>query len=172
MNLLVTGAPGVGKTTVVRKVSEQLARDGWRVGGIITAELRKEGRRVGFQIGPVDGPARTMAHESFISRHRVGRYGVDVEVIDYVVDTTLRGLEADVVIIDEIGAMECLSRRFATVVTGLLDGPIPVVATVALQGSGLIDDVKHRADCELVVVSPDNRERSPAHIVERLGSRR
>jgi nucleoside-triphosphatase len=46
--LLLTGRPGVGKTTVIKKVAEAL---GDRAGGFYTEEIRgAEGRRRGFQL--------------------------------------------------------------------------------------------------------------------------
>ena len=45
--LLLTGVPGVGKTTVIRKVADALAAR--RVRGFLTREMRSRGRRVGFR---------------------------------------------------------------------------------------------------------------------------
>jgi len=48
--LLVTGAPGIGKTTVVTKTIEMLKAEGLSVGGIISREIRDGKSRVGFEI--------------------------------------------------------------------------------------------------------------------------
>jgi nucleoside-triphosphatase len=56
-------------------------------------------------------------------------------------------------IVDEIGKMECLSREFVDKITRLLNGPSTVVATIALKGAGFIRQVKERADCRLVTVT-------------------
>ena len=169
MNLLVTGPAGVGKTTAMQRLVERLRADGRRLAGVLSDEVRKVGRRVGFRIGALGGEPRIMAHESFVSPKRVGPYGVDVEIINYVVDTTLRIVDYDVIIIDEIGKMECFSQRFVTAVETLLSRPIPVVATGALSGSGFFDEVKKRSDCELVHIALDNRDHLPAALADRLG---
>jgi len=48
--LLLTGAPGVGKTTLVRRAAEGLS--GLRVAGFTTEEIRDGGRRRGFRVAP------------------------------------------------------------------------------------------------------------------------
>ncbi|MBU4398537.1 MAG: nucleoside-triphosphatase, partial [Planctomycetes bacterium] len=45
-NLLLTGPPGCGKTTVVRRVIERLCDH--RLAGFYTKEIRQQGSRVGF----------------------------------------------------------------------------------------------------------------------------
>jgi len=170
MNLLLTGRPGIGKTTVLRKLSELLVADGRLVTGVLTGELVQGGRRVGFRLCPIGGgEAKTMAHESFISLQRVGRYGVDVEIVSYLADTALRDVPADVVLIDEIGPMECFSKRFVAAAQRWLDSPTPVIASVALSGPGFVEAVKARADCELVEVSEGNRDEAPARLRALLG---
>jgi nucleoside-triphosphatase len=49
-NVLVTGRPGVGKTTAVTRAVEELKKHGLRVGGFISREERKEGVRTGFVV--------------------------------------------------------------------------------------------------------------------------
>ena len=53
--LLLTGRPGVGKTTVIRKVVEAVHQE--RLGGFYTEEVREHGRRRGFRAVTFDGKA-------------------------------------------------------------------------------------------------------------------
>jgi nucleoside-triphosphatase len=46
----------------------------------------------------------------------------------------------------------------------LLDGPVPLVATVALKGSGLIEEAKGRSGVRLVEVTAANRDGLPAEL--------
>lgn len=157
-NLLLTGLPGVGKTTVIQKVAQSFEGRG-QVAGFITEEIRRRGQRVGFALLPIGGSRSIMAHRDLVSAHRVGRYGVDVEQVSYVADVALsaRG-EIELFFVDEIGKMECFSRRFIRAMQRLLDDPRPLVATVALRGSGFIDEVKRRDDVEIWEVTRDNRQ--------------
>jgi nucleoside-triphosphatase len=133
-NLLLTGPPGCGKTTVVVRLIGRLA--GLRLGGFYTQELRERGRRVGFEAVGLSGGRAVLAHVRSRSRRRVGRYGVDPERFQPLVEAELgrREDEADVYLIDEIGKMELLCPAFVGAVPRLLDAPVPVVATVALKG--------------------------------------
>jgi Cdc6-like AAA superfamily ATPase len=73
LNLLVTGRPGVGKTTLLESVSAQL-RGSLRLAGFTTAEVRDpSGHRTGFRILTVEGKEAELARVGFRSSIRVGR---------------------------------------------------------------------------------------------------
>ena len=78
---LLTGRPGVGKTTVVREIAERL---GAKAGGFYTEEIRAQGRRTGFRLVALDGPTGILAGVNVSSRYRVGRYRVCVEDLESV----------------------------------------------------------------------------------------
>ena len=169
--LLLTGRPGSGKTTVLRRVAEQL-RD-WHVEGFYTEEIRENGTRQGFRAVTLDGDEAVIARADRAGKPRIGKYAVDVPAIDEIVESTLRtGAQAEAVLIDEIGKMECLSGSFLDAVTRLLDQPVPIVATVARQGRGLISAVKERSDARIVEVTSEHRDELPARIVAWLEARR
>jgi nucleoside-triphosphatase len=157
----------VGKTSVLAGVARQLGSR--RLGGFLTEEVRPDRQRVGFVLVPFRGQRRTMAHRDFSSRHRVGRYGVDVAMIDEIAQVALGPrADAELFLVDEIGKMECFSRAFVEAVACLLDDPRPLVATVALRGPGFITEVKQRDDVELWQVTTENRQRMPDEIVSWL----
>ena len=169
-HLLLTGVPGVGKTTLIRRVAEGLA--GKRLGGFYTGEIREAGVRQGFRLVTFRGDESVIAHVDFSHRYSVGKYGVDVATIDRLAESTL-GLAGgiDLYIVDEIGRMECLSPRFSARIRALLDSDIPVLATVAKQGGGLIEEVKRRPDCALREVTRSNRDTLLADILAWLRER-
>ena len=69
-------------------------------------------------------------HVEIESRHRVGRYGVDVDALDEIAERALALDDtADVYLVDEIGKMECFSGSFRSAMRMLLDSGRPVVAT-------------------------------------------
>lgn len=162
--LLLTGRPGVGKTTVIRSVAEGLA--GHRLGGFYTEEIRAGRARQGFRLVTFDGRRAVMAHVDRGGKPRVGRYGVDVSVIDGMAADALAVSDAvDAYLVDEIGKMECLSSGFVAAVRALLDSDRPVVATIGERGGGLIAEVKRRADVELWQITPGNRDAMPARVL-------
>jgi nucleoside-triphosphatase len=168
--LLITGRPGVGKTTVIRKVAAALR--GRRLAGFYTEEVRAGGARRGFRLATFRGGERLMADVALRGPHRVGRYGVDVGAVDEVAGAELALREGSIYLVDEIGKMECLSPAFVAGMRRLLDSAATVVATVAERGSGFIAEVKRREDVELWEVTHASRDQLPGRIVEWLGRRR
>ncbi|HWR92353.1 MAG TPA: nucleoside-triphosphatase, partial [Desulfobacterales bacterium] len=62
------------------------------------------------------------------------------------------------IMIDEIGKMECLSRRFQGMVKQLLDSERMIIATIAQYGGGLIAEIKSRKDVQIYALTPQNRD--------------
>ena len=167
-HILLTGPPGCGKTTVVQRVIQRLA--GLRLAGFYTREMRESGRRVGFQAVGLHGGTAPLAHVESHSRTRLGKYGVEVDEFEGLVTTEL-GVSAeniDLFVIDEIGKMECFSQMFVDHVERLLRGDVPLFATVARKGSGLIRKAKCWPNVELITVTLSNREQLPVDLAQRF----
>jgi nucleoside-triphosphatase len=161
--LVLTGAPGSGKSTAIRRLGQLLGKP---PGGFYTEEIRKAGERRGFRLVAFDGRKALIAHVDFPKTHRVGKYGVDVAAIDEASDNALvprRGV--DIYLVDEIGKMECLSERFVARMRDLLDSGRTVIATVALRGEGFIAEVKRREDCELWTLTRADRDAVPERVL-------
>jgi nucleoside-triphosphatase len=163
--ILLTGRPGVGKTTVIRRLAELLS--GRAIAGFYTDEIRVAGQRQGFRVTTFSGATDILAHTKTRSPHRVGRYGVDVAAFERIVLPEL-ARAAEVLLVDEIGKMECFSASFVRAIRAILDGPTPIVATVALSGSGLIAEVKRRPEVELLELTAQNRDELPGQLAERV----
>lgn len=155
--LLLTGTPGIGKTTLIRRVAAQLT--GYRLGGFYTEEIREAGQRQGFRLVTFNGEAVVMAHVDFDYRYHISKYGVDINVIDHFSKSALALVDdVDIYLIDEIGKMECFSSVFVTKVTTLLNSDKPIVATVSEKGTGLIQAAKHWSGSELWELTKANRD--------------
>jgi nucleoside-triphosphatase len=159
VHILITGLPGTGKTTLIKKVAARLPD----AVGFYTEEIRERGVRKGFRLvslgpGILSGKESVLSHVDMKSPHRVGKYRVDVEGFEKFLDRIpLEG--ASTVVIDEIGRMECLSAVFRTMITELLRAPEKtVVATVALKGTPFIEGLKKTPGARIFEVTKKNRD--------------
>lgn len=133
VNILLTGPPGSGKTRLIQNVVDDLKNLGAVVGGLLTPEIRTAGERTGFHILDIQtGEKELMADVGFSSDVRVGRYGVNVNVIrDVAVNAIVRAMsKCDIIVIDEIGKMELYSKEFQETVEEALSSPKPLLGTV------------------------------------------
>lgn len=64
-NLLLTGPPGCGKTTLIRRIVGRL--ENRRLAGFFTQEIRQHGQRVGFE---AVGLHRQVIHRPLGQNHR------------------------------------------------------------------------------------------------------
>ena len=165
--VLLTGHPGVGKTTAIRKIASDLGD--LHVGGFYTEEIRDSGRRQGFSVVAFDGSRDVFAHVDFPKQYKVGRYGVDIEKLEAIAIPTLAlELSRMIYLVDEIGKMECFSKQFITAMKRLLESDRIVIATIARRGGGFIAEVTQRDDAVLREVTRENRDELPRRIAQWL----
>ena len=156
-NILLTGLPGVGKTTLIRRLSEELKN--LHPAGFYTEEIREEGFRKGFELISLDGKRGLLSHVEIKSPYRVGKYRVDVKGFEGFLDSiAFFAPETKLIIIDEIGKMECLSLEFKRLIKEVLDSEKMVIATIAFKGSGFIEEIKKRNDVRLFEITEKNRD--------------
>jgi nucleoside-triphosphatase len=167
--LLLTGRPGIGKTTVVRAVAESL---GDRAGGFYTEEIRGPGGRTGFRLVTLDGKDAVMAHVDLKGkgRPRVSRYGVDVGTVERVGVSALRRAmqERRIVVVDEIGKMELFCGPFKDVVLQAVGGPCTVIATVMAKPNPWVDALEAQPGVEVWEVTAKNRDKMAEKVIQWL----
>lgn len=164
---LITGTPGVGKTTLVQKIIGRMRSV--NMAGFCTAEIRCAGSRMGFELQGLNGARRVLAHVEIDSRHRVGRYGVDTNGFEaFLKELDLLNPEVELIVIDEIGKMELFSNRFRVLVRDALNADKQLLASIPLKGNEFIQEIKQRLDIKLFEVTHASRNRLPEEIVEGL----
>jgi len=167
-NLLITGLPGVGKSTLIKKLSEALTP--LHPTGFYTSEIREEGLRKGFELISLEGSRGLLSHIDTQSPHRVGKYSVDVKGFeDFLEAIPFFNPSIHLIIIDEIGKMECFSEKFEKLLGKILDSQKLVIATIALKGSGLIAETKGREDIKIFEVTKKNRDSLFLEILKEMG---
>lgn len=170
--LLLTGDPGVGKTTVLLKIVEALKARGYKVGGMVSREVRSRGRRIGFEILDLaGGGSGWLAHVGQKTGPQVGKYRVNLKDLDTIgAGSIIKAVEnSDVVVVDEIGPMELFSEGFKDAVKRAVDSGKLVVGVIHWKARhSLIDDVRARKDAEVFMVTYENRENLDKAIIERV----
>ncbi len=178
VKIVLTGRPGSGKSTVLRKIVDMLRKRGYVVGGILCPDERgPDGRRVGFRI--IDIMHNNMGWLASVNQPegpRIGKYRVNVRDALKVGVTALHNSlrEADIVVIDEVGPMELLVRDLRKAIMKALSSSKHVIAIVhhRLRDSEikqiLVDKGYH-----VYKVTPENRNSLPSiilkHVEEEIG---
>lgn len=167
MKLLLTGAPGIGKTTIIMKVLEGLQVEG---GGFYTKELRQGRRRMGFVVRDLSGREAVLAHVELTKGPRVGKYRVDVRSFEEVAIPALEEAlrEKDLVVIDEIGKMELFSERFRQLVQEALRGPKDVLGVIHKGNDPFSRSLREIPGMQIWEVTLANRDHLPQKIAEGL----
>jgi len=167
----LTGDPGCGKTTALRRVVERLAAGGVPMRGFFTEEVREAGRRRGFRGVTLDGQTFTLADRSEPGPPTVGPYGVTLAGLETIGLAALTP-EADtrLIVLDEVGKMECFSEAFRRRVEELLAGSTPVLATVAVHGVGFVKRVRHDPRVTLIRMRREGRDAVVGDLLRRLAA--
>jgi len=168
LKTFITGQPGVGKTTCIRRVVEALSSRGIKVGGLVTQEMRGASGRTGFRVQDLlTGEVGILAAIGQPGP-RVGKYGVNVPELERIGVAAIEQASslAQMIVIDEIGPMELCSEKFAPAVRRALLSPKPVLGAVHRSARDpLIDYIRSRTDIRVITIVPPNRDLIAAQLV-------
>ncbi|XP_012286912.1 cancer-related nucleoside-triphosphatase homolog [Orussus abietinus] len=183
-HVLLTGKPGIGKSTICKKVASMLNSKNYKVEGFYTEEVRRTGQgRVGFDVVPISdadnrSPLARVTHvlqPHQYTSHRIGNYNVFVDDFERVA-LPLLDSNSDVLVIDEIGKMEMFSMKFYEAVSNIFlkeDSKkicvlacIPITNNVSPRFLTLLRELRGHGACKLFEVSYENRDQLPQEIVE------
>ncbi len=170
--IFVTGRPGIGKTSVLLRATNDLKSRGYEVGGMISREVREGGVRVGFEI--VDfctGKLGWLAHINQSTGPKIGKYRVNMSDLNSVGTSSILSAIAndDIIVIDEIGPMELFSQTFREAVVQAVESKKPLLGTIHHRlRDPVVDTIRTREDAEILKVTHDNRETLHKNIVEKV----
>jgi nucleoside-triphosphatase len=166
IRILLTGPPGCGKSTVVQKVVLHFPG---QAAGFYTREVKEGGVRAGFEIVTLDGETALLSHVELPGPFRVGKYGVSLGGLHRVALPAIAPqLGIDLIVVDEVGKMECFSEQFMAALERLWAAPVDLLITVAAKGGGYIQALKAKPDKILLPVTRANRDRLPQDILRLL----
>lgn len=166
-NILLTGVPSSGKTTVIKGIIKNLNHP---ANGFYTEEERVDGKRVGFLMKTLDGRSGYLAHQNIESDFHIRRYGISIENIESIAIPSITPVENNIIILDEIGKMECFSPAFKQATTSALDASNLVIGTITLGGDDFIQEIKKRQDMEISEVTVENRDLLPGIMLTKIST--
>jgi nucleoside-triphosphatase len=153
-NILITGPPRCGKSTLIEKVVSTIDQPAI---GFFTREIREKERRAGFSINTLDGREGILAHHDIRGQFRVGKYGVNIKDIEAIaVPAMIPATREEIVVIDEIGKMECLSVLFKKTLVRVLRLPNWTIGSIAQKGGLFIQRIKKRDDVMVIKITAQN----------------
>ncbi len=167
--IIITGSPGVGKTTVFWKVVKELRKHGLVIGGFVCPEVRVSGKRIGFDIVDLESGRRGILSRVCSPGEvapRVGRYCVNVKEAEEVGVGALRWAveNAHIVAIDEVGPMEFKVPALRQAMFKVLLSDKDVIAVVHRRS---VNDVSKALGniARIYLISLSNRDIVPSKIV-------
>ena len=168
MKIFLTGKPRSGKSTVLARIIDILKKNGLKIGGFITPEIRVSGKRIGFKVVDVySGEEGILAKVCTCvqDKPRVGKYCVDVEDFERVALKALDFVmkECDLIVVDELGKMELFSKRFEEKVNKLLLTDKLVICVLHRNLVG-----RYRKHAKVICVTPENREGLVSEVIKIL----
>jgi nucleoside-triphosphatase len=163
-NILITGRPGIGKTTLIKKISKILPG---KIGGFYTEEIRDKGKRLGFSIIDFEGNKGILAHIKVKSPIKVSKYGVNFSDLEKIGVAAIKKAqkEADFILVDEIGKMELASKEFISAILSALNCPKICIAAIMQKDNALTRRMKGRRDVKLFEITFENRNRLAKEIL-------
>lgn len=130
MKIFITGEPKIGKTTLIKELSDLLMKRGVEISGFITSDLISEGKRVGFNIiDIVTKEERIFASKNIETKYKFGSYYLNIDNLDEIFNKIVKG-DYEVLIIDEIGKMEFCSKNFREKINYLMKSETNILSTL------------------------------------------
>ncbi len=128
MVIIVTGAIGIGKTTVCRKLIKLVQNRGYTCGGILTYKAADKG----IIIEDIQsGEKETLASINDVYHGpRTAKYSFNPDGIDFGIRSIEKSTSSAIFIIDEIGHLELRGEGFAKVLELIKTGKIEVCVLV------------------------------------------
>ena len=166
---ILTGAPGVGKSTAVIRAARALKDRGLNVGGIVSKELRTNNIRVGFEFIDLNTNDTGVLASITGNGPKIGKYFVDLSGCRFAAERLCRAINnCDVIFCDEIGPMELKSREFIDSAKKLLDVDKKTIVVVHQWLQHPLTEQFRKKSSLLISLDLANREKVNEILLDRL----
>lgn len=157
MKILLCGDVNSGKSTMIEKL---VADMGQAPRGYITVRCPAgaDGKSYVYLYDVASPPENTADAQVIMS---ISDEGIErhPEYMDSLAASYLRDIpEGSLVVMDEIGTLESAAPEFQREVMRILSGNYSVFAAVKAQNTEFLRAVRRHPDCELYIITPENRD--------------
>jgi nucleoside-triphosphatase THEP1 len=166
MVIIITGAIGIGKTTVCEKIIKIAQKQGYSCGGIISYKVQNNDIVVkDMQTGTTRDFAST---KKLYSGPHTKQYYFNPEGIEFGIEAINKGASSDLLVVDEIGRIELKGYGFIKILDWL--GTHKIGNCIIVIRSGLLTHFLPRLGKETMVfeTTKDNRNQLPTEIFQVL----
>lgn len=162
MKILLSGIPGVGKSTILKNLIKTLNLKKIKV--CIVEEIRNNEKRSGFNVKYIPSEKESLLasktlklSDIYMSDYSVNLDAIEQEMIPFMKEMTTTK-ENDLLIFDEIGRMQNLSSHFIKAVDKLLESKNDLLATIVYDDEPWARKYKDDKNNFLITVTLSNRD--------------
>ncbi len=154
----------MGKTSIIFKIVNSIRCAGYDVGGMVSREVKEKGIRVGFELEDLKtGRKGWLAHKEICQGPRLGKYFVNMGDLDTVgvgaIQNSLMSTEINLIVIDEIGPMELLSKNFVNNVKKVIDSDKLLLGSIHRKSRHpLLDEIRTMSRTSIITINFENRD--------------
>ncbi|POZ88087.1 MULTISPECIES: nucleoside-triphosphatase [Petrotoga] len=161
-NIFLTGSIGVGKSTIIRKVINQLSL---HVCGFSVDREGKKNSWNAFYLVEVssfnngDRSKKSKYNRFAFRKDESKNWEINIQVFDKIGVQLLTNIDdADLVIMDELGRFELTAFKFQKKVEEVLNSDKPVLGVIKDESNTFLDRIRNRKDVRIFRVTLENRE--------------
>jgi nucleoside-triphosphatase len=156
-NVLIAGAPGIGKTSLISRLYRDLTP--LFIRGFYKEAIHEYRLLKGYRLATFDFQELILAHVHIVGPERIGQFGLNLDGFNELITHQLTpDPKVELFLVDEIGMMECTSLQFRHMILKVMDSEIPLIATLASHDVLDILKIKKRKDISILNMTYKNRD--------------
>jgi nucleoside-triphosphatase len=165
----ITGPVGSIKAEALRKIMDMLINDGMTIQGVLVNEIVEHGKLRGYSLFDINTKKRVnFADADIISRVKIDKLGVDTRLLEEILIPSLQKAreEADVIVIDEVGKLENVTKNIQKEIVETLKSEKPLVVTLHKKSRNpVLQEIKALEGIRVFDITPINRNLLPFRVV-------